>query len=99
MEIAGHVDRQMLRHFSHIRKKAKRAALDAAMASRSAGFWWCAGRFRSNVASAGDLVIIGDYETMRDSLRGPMEAAGLVARCFGSAKESLESDCMLGLRA
>jgi integrase len=37
MEIAGHVDRQMLRHYSHIRMKAKRAALDAALASRSAG--------------------------------------------------------------
>lgn len=37
MEIAGHVDRQMLRHYSHIRMKAKRAALDAALASRSVG--------------------------------------------------------------
>jgi hypothetical protein len=37
MEIAGHVDRQMLRHYSHIRMKAKRAALDSALASRSAG--------------------------------------------------------------
>jgi integrase len=35
MEIAGHVDRQMLRHYSHIRMKAKRAALDAALAGRS----------------------------------------------------------------
>jgi integrase len=37
MEIAGHVDRQMLRHYSHIRMKAKRVALDAALASRSVG--------------------------------------------------------------
>ncbi len=37
MEIAGHVDRQMLRHYSHIRMKAKRAALDSALASRSPG--------------------------------------------------------------
>jgi hypothetical protein len=29
MEIAGHVDRQMLRHYSHIRMKAKRNALEA----------------------------------------------------------------------
>lgn len=36
MEIAGHVDRQMLRHYSHIRMKAKRAALDAALASHGA---------------------------------------------------------------
>jgi integrase len=35
MEIARHVDRQMLRHYSHIRMKAKRAALDAALAGRS----------------------------------------------------------------
>jgi integrase len=35
MEIAGHVDRQMLRHYSHIRMKAKRAALEAAIAGRS----------------------------------------------------------------
>jgi integrase len=35
MEIAGHVDRQMLRHYSHIRMKAKRVALDAALAGRS----------------------------------------------------------------
>jgi integrase len=37
MEIAGHVDRQMLRPYSHIRMKAKRAALNSALASRSAG--------------------------------------------------------------
>jgi integrase len=35
MDIAGHVDRQMLRHYSHIRMKAKRNALDAALATRS----------------------------------------------------------------
>jgi len=29
MDIAGHVSRQMLRHYSHIRMKAKREALDA----------------------------------------------------------------------
>jgi site-specific recombinase XerD len=34
MEIAGHVDRQMLRHYSHIRMKAKRTALEAAIAGR-----------------------------------------------------------------
>jgi integrase len=34
MEIAGHVDRQMLRHYSHIRMKAKRSALEAAIAGR-----------------------------------------------------------------
>jgi integrase len=34
MEIAGHVSRQMLRHYSHIRMSAKRAALDAALAAR-----------------------------------------------------------------
>jgi hypothetical protein len=34
MEIAGHVDRQMLRHNSHIRMKAKQAALEAVVARR-----------------------------------------------------------------
>lgn len=34
MEIAGHVSRNMLRHYSHIRMAAKRAALDAALAGR-----------------------------------------------------------------
>jgi integrase len=34
MQIAGHVDRQMLRHYSHIRMKAKRAAMDAVVAAR-----------------------------------------------------------------
>jgi integrase len=34
MEIAGHVDRQMLRHYSHIRMKAKQAALEAVVARR-----------------------------------------------------------------
>ena len=37
------------------------------------------------------IAIIDDDEAMRDSLRDLMEAAGLVARCFGSAKEFLES--------
>lgn len=35
MQIAGHVSRQMLRHYSHIRMDAKRAALDAVLAKRS----------------------------------------------------------------
>jgi FixJ family two-component response regulator len=36
-------------------------------------------------------IIDGD-EAMQDSLRDLMEAAGLVARCFGSAEEFLASD-------
>ncbi len=35
MEIAGHVDRQMLRHYSHIRMKAKRSALEAVLSGRN----------------------------------------------------------------
>jgi integrase len=35
MQIAGHVSRQMLRHYSHIRMNAKREALDAVLAQRS----------------------------------------------------------------
>lgn len=38
------------------------------------------------------IAIIDDEEAMRDSLRDLMEAAGLVARCFGTAEEFLESD-------
>src|SRR6202023_4012599 len=38
------------------------------------------------------IAIIDDYGAMQDSLRDLMEAAGLVARCFGSAEEFLESD-------
>lgn len=34
MQIAGHVSRQMLRHYSHIRMNAKRDALDAVLAQR-----------------------------------------------------------------
>jgi integrase len=34
MQIAGHVSRSMLRHYSHIRMAAKKAALDAALAAR-----------------------------------------------------------------
>jgi FixJ family two-component response regulator len=37
------------------------------------------------------IAIIDDDEAMRDSLRDLMEAAGLVARCFGSAEEFLAS--------
>src|SRR6201747_1005040 len=38
------------------------------------------------------IAIIDDDEAMQDSLRDLMEAAGLVARCFGSAEEFLESE-------
>ena len=38
------------------------------------------------------IAIIDDDESMQDSLRDLMEAAGLVARCFGSAEEFLESE-------
>ena|ERR1700722_2321345 len=38
------------------------------------------------------IAIIDDDESMQDSLRDLMEAAGLVAECFGSAEEFLESD-------
>src|SRR5689334_24169970 len=37
------------------------------------------------------IAIIDDDNAMQDSLRDLMEAAGLVARCFGSAGEFLES--------
>jgi FixJ family two-component response regulator len=37
------------------------------------------------------IAIIDDDEAMQDSLRDLMEAAELVARCFGSAEEFLES--------
>src|ERR1700675_2330558 len=38
------------------------------------------------------IAIIDDDEAMQDSLRDLIEAAGLEARCFGSAEEFLESD-------
>ncbi|HVI09476.1 MAG TPA: response regulator [Candidatus Binatia bacterium] len=38
------------------------------------------------------IAIIDDDEAMQDSLHDLMEAAGLVARCFGSAEDFLESD-------
>ena len=37
------------------------------------------------------IAIIDDDESICDSLRDLFESAGLVARCFGSAKEFLES--------
>jgi FixJ family two-component response regulator len=38
------------------------------------------------------IAIIDDEEAMQDSLRDLMEAAGLIARCFGTAEEFLKSD-------
>jgi CheY-like chemotaxis protein len=38
------------------------------------------------------IAIIDDDESMQDSLQDLIESAGLVARCFGSAEEFLESD-------
>jgi len=38
------------------------------------------------------IAIIDDDDAMQDSLRDLMKAAGLVAQCFGSAEEFLESD-------
>ena len=38
------------------------------------------------------IAIIDDDESMQDSLQDLIEAAGLQARCFGSAEEFLESD-------
>ena len=38
------------------------------------------------------IAIVDDDEAMQDSLLDLMEAAGLVARCFGSAEEFLASD-------
>ncbi len=37
------------------------------------------------------IAIIDDDDAMQDSLRDLMEAAGLVARCFGSGEEFLSS--------
>jgi FixJ family two-component response regulator len=42
------------------------------------------------------IAIVDDDEAMQDSLRDLMEAAGLVARCFGSAEEFLASDLRAG---
>src|SRR5271156_2875279 len=38
------------------------------------------------------IAIVDDDEAMQDSLRDLLEAAGLTARCFGSAEEFLKSD-------
>ena len=38
------------------------------------------------------IAIIDDDEAMQDSLRDLLEAAGLAARCFGSADDFLKSD-------
>ena len=38
------------------------------------------------------IAIIDDDESMQDSLRDLLEAAGLAARCFGSAEDFLKSD-------
>jgi FixJ family two-component response regulator len=38
------------------------------------------------------IAIVDDDEAMQDSLRDLLEAAGLAARCFGSAEEFLNSD-------
>jgi len=38
------------------------------------------------------IAIIDDDESMQESLRDLIESTGLVARCFGSAEEFLESD-------
>lgn len=38
------------------------------------------------------IAIIDDDQAMQDSLRDLLEAAGLVARCFVSAEDFLESD-------
>jgi FixJ family two-component response regulator len=38
------------------------------------------------------VAIIDDDEAMQDSLRDLLEAAGVAARCFGSAEEFLNSD-------
>ena len=46
----------------------------------------------ANSRNAKLIAIIDDDEAMQDALRDLMEAAGLVARCFGSAEEFLESD-------
>ena len=38
------------------------------------------------------IAIIDDDESMQDSLRDSIESGGLVAQCFGSAEEFLESE-------
>jgi FixJ family two-component response regulator len=38
------------------------------------------------------IAIIDDDEAMQDSLRDLLEAASIVAQCFGSAEEFLKSD-------
>jgi FixJ family two-component response regulator len=46
----------------------------------------------SLVQTSKSIAIIDDDEAMQDSLRDLLEAAGLAARCFGSAEEFLRSD-------
>ncbi len=40
MDIAGHVSKQMLKHYSHIRMKAKRAALESILEKPSDNLWF-----------------------------------------------------------
>src|SRR5258706_16008781 len=53
----------------------------------------CSNQLRADRASETSklIAIIDDDDAMQDSLRDLMEAAGLIARCFGSAEEFLDS--------
>ena len=47
---------------------------------------------RASGQTSKSIAIIDDDESIQDSLEDLVESAGLVARCFGSAEEFLESD-------
>ena len=47
---------------------------------------------RARVQPPKMIAIIDDDKSMQDSLQDLIESTGLVARCFGSAEEFLESD-------
>ena len=55
---------------------------------------------RSELAKRRKLIAIIDADdAMQDSLRNLREAAGLVARCFGSAEKFLDPVCTVKPRA
>jgi integrase len=86
MDIAGHVSRQMLRHYSHIRMQAKREALEAVWRREQQAMSVKAKteETKQNYPAAPPIALPVEGQSLQKSLQGSQNGGGY--RCEGAAK-------------
>jgi integrase len=91
MDIAGHVSKQMLKHYSHIRMQAKRSALEAIVKKPSAEVADEDARAKQGVPTKSPTVVVAKAKTLHSKRQTP-RAQGKISCSESASEKARESD-------